>query len=89
MTVITEDTPDGGPEDQQWRIDGLTDMLKRVNDELEQKRHVNNGLVAKLNETQDRFDDLTGRLTVGTLRKAGYTVLIKPPEVCGTCGEEF
>ena len=87
--MITEDTPDGGPEDQQWRIDGLTDMLKRVNDELEQKRHVNNGLVAKLNEARAQFDDLTGRLTVGTLRKAGYTVLIKPPEVCDTCGEEF
>jgi len=87
--MITEDTPDGGPEDQQWRIDGLTDMLKRANDELEQKRQVNNGLVAKLNEARAQFDDLTGRLTVGTLRKAGYTVLIKPPEVCDTCGEEF
>lgn len=89
MTTITEDTPTGGPEDQQWRIDSLIDQLKRVKDELEQKRHVNNGLVAKLNEAHTQFDDLTGRLTVGTLRKAGYIVEIKQPDTCDTCGEEF
>jgi hypothetical protein len=88
MTIITEDTPEGGPDDQHWRIDGLTDQLKQVKDELEKKRQVNNGLVVKLNEAQDRYDDLTSRLTVGTLRKAGYTVVIKQPEGCEACGED-
>lgn len=89
MTIITEDTPTGGPDDQQWQIDSLTDQLKRVKDELERKRRDSNGLVAKLDEARARFDDLTGRLTIGTLRKAGYTVEINAPSTCDTCGEEF
>jgi hypothetical protein len=89
MTVITEDTPEGGPDDQHWRIDGLTDQLKRATEELERKRRDSNGLVAKLDEARARFDDLTGRLTIGTLRKAGYTVEINAPSTCDTCGEEF
>jgi hypothetical protein len=89
MTIITEDTPTGGPDDQQWQIDSLTDQLKRVKDELERKRRDSNGLVAKLDEVRARFDDLTGRLTIGTLRKAGYTVEINAPSTCDTCGEDF
>ena len=91
MTIITEDTPTGGPEDYEWQINGLNEMLTRAKDEVEQKRQVNNGLVVKLNEAQDRYDDLTSRLTVGTLRKAGYTVVIKQPEgceACEACGKE-
>ena len=87
--MITEDTPDGGPEDQQWHIDSLTDQLKRVKDELERERRGHTNTSNRLIIAIDRFDDLTGRLTVGTLRKAGYIVDIKPPEVCDTCGEEF
>jgi hypothetical protein len=87
--AISEDTPEGGPEDQQWRIDGLTDMLKRANDELEQKRRDNNGLVGRLTEAQNRFDTLTSRLTVGVLRKAGYIVKIEEAEFCEACGEEL
>jgi hypothetical protein len=89
MTTITEDTPTGGPDDQQWQIDSLTDQLTRVKDELERKRRDSNGLVAKLDEVRARFDDLTGRLTIGTLRKAGYTVEINAPSTCDTCGEDF
>jgi hypothetical protein len=88
MTIITEDTPEGGPDDQHWRIDGLTEQLKQAKDELERKRQVNNGLVVKLNEARAQLDDLTNRLTVGTLRKAGYTVVIKQPEGCEACGED-
>lgn len=89
MTILTEDTPRGGPDDQQWQIDSLTDQLKRVKDELAWERQVSNGLAAKLDEARARFDDLTGRLTIGTLRKAGYTVEINAPSTCDTCGEEF
>jgi hypothetical protein len=32
---------------------------------------------------------LTNRLTIGTLRKAGFTVDIELVDVCDTCGEEF
>jgi hypothetical protein len=89
MTTITEDTPTGGPEDYQWQINGLNEMLTRAKDEVEKKRQFNNGLVAKLDEARAQFDDLTNRLTVGTLRKAGFTVVIKQPEGCDTCGEEL
>ena len=89
MTAITEDTPEGGPEELQWHIDSLTDQLKRVKDELEQKRRDSNALVGKLNEAQDRYDTLTSRLTVGVLRKAGFTVTIEEAEFCEACGEEY
>jgi hypothetical protein len=89
MTAITEDTPEGGPDELQWKIDSLTDQLKRVKDELEQKRRDSNALVGKLNEAQDRFNTLTSRLTVGVLRKAGYTVTIEEDEFCEACGEEY
>jgi len=89
MTIITEDTPTGGPEDYQWQIDSLTDQLKRVKNEVEKKRQVNNGLVAKLDEARAQLDDLTNRLTVGTLRKAGYIVEIRRSDTCDTCGEDL
>jgi hypothetical protein len=87
--TITEDTPEGGPEELQWQIDSLTDQLKRVKDELEQKRRDSNALVGKLNEAQDRYDTLTSRLTVGVLRKAGFMVDIELADVCDACGEEY
>ena len=89
MTTISEDTPEGGPEDQQWRIDGLTEMLKRANDELKRESHAHNDTLQQLHEAQDRYDTLTSRLTVGVLRKAGYTVKIEEAEFCEACGEEF
>jgi len=89
MTVITEDTPEGNPEEFQWKIDDLSEMLKRANDELERERRGHTNTSNRLIIAIDRFDDLTGRLTVGTLRKAGYIVEIKQPDTCDTCGEEF
>jgi hypothetical protein len=87
--VITEDTPEGNPEEFQWKIDDLSEMLKRANDELERERRGHTNTSNRLIIAIDRFDDLTGRLTVGTLRKAGYIVEIKQPDTCDTCGEEF
>lgn len=89
MTAISEDTPEGGPEDQQWRIDGLTEMLKRANDELERERRSHRETEKSYFALQDRFETLTNRLTVGVLRKAGYTVKIEEAEFCEACGEEF
>lgn len=87
--AITEDTPEGGPEELQWKIDRLIEQIERDKAELERKRRDNNGLVGKLNEAQDRYDTLTSRLTVGVLRKAGYIVRIEEADVCDTCGEEL
>jgi hypothetical protein len=89
MTIISEDTPEGGSEELQWKINALTDVHERVKAELEQKRRDGNALVGKLNEAQDRYDTLTSRLTVGVLRKAGFTVDIELADVCDACGEEY
>jgi hypothetical protein len=89
VTIITEDTPEGGPEEFHWRIDGLTDMLKRANDELDSERRSHLDTSNKLTIAQDRYDTLTKRLTVGVLRKAGYTIKIEEAEFCDACGEDF
>jgi len=86
MTVITEDTPEGNPEEFQWKIDDLSEMLKRANDELARERRGHTNTSNSLIIAIDRFDTLTNRLTVGVLRKAGYIVRIEDPD---TCDEEF
>ena len=87
--TITEDTPEGGPEELQWKINALTDVHERVKDELKRESHAHNSTLQKLHEAQDRYDTLTSRLTVGVLRKAGYTVTIEEAEFCEACGEEY
>jgi recombinational DNA repair protein (RecF pathway) len=87
--TITEDTPEGGPEELQWKINALTDVHERVKDELKRESHAHNATLQKLHEAQDRYDTLTSRLTVGVLRKAGYTVTIEEAEFCEACGEEY
>ncbi len=89
MTAITEDTPEGGPEELQWKIDRLIEQVERHTAELERERRSHRETEKSYFAIQDQFDTLTGRLTVGTLRKAGYIVEIKQPEVCDTCGEEL
>lgn len=85
--TITEDTPEGGPDELQWKVDGLTEMLKRANDDLERERRSHRETEKSYFALQDRYDTLTNRLTVGVLRKAGFTVEIELPDVCDTCGE--
>jgi hypothetical protein len=89
MTILTEDTPRGGPDDQQWQIDRLTESLERRAAELERERHAHGETKKDLAKALDRSLNLTSRLTVGVLRKAGFTVEIELPDVCDTCGEEF
>jgi hypothetical protein len=87
--TITEDTPEGGPEELQWKINALTDVHERVKDELERERRCHTDTKNKQTIAQDRYDTLTSRLTVGVLRKAGYTVTIEEAEFCEACGEEY
>ena len=88
MTAITEDTPEGGPEELQWKIDRLIEQVERHAADLERERRSHRETEKSYFALQDRFETLTNRLTVGTLRKAGYTVVIKQPEGCEACGED-
>lgn len=89
MTILSEDTPRGGPEELQWKIDRLTESLERRAAELKRERHAHGETKKDLAKALDRSLNLTGRLTIGTLRKAGYTVEINAPSTCDTCGEDF
>jgi hypothetical protein len=89
MTILSEDTPRGGPEELQWKVDRLTESLERHVAELQRERHAHGETKKDLAKALDRSLNLTSRLTVGVLRKAGFTVEIELPEVCDTCGEEF
>lgn len=88
MTAITEDTPAGGPDELQWKIDRLIEQVERHAAELTRVTGIKNSLAKEVEELDRRFDTLASRLTVGTLRKAGYTVRIEEADVCEACGEE-
>lgn len=89
MTAITEDTPEGGPEELQWKIDRLIEQVERHADELERERRSHIETKKDLVMERERSLYLTNRLTVGVLRDAGFTVEIKSPDGCDTCGEEL
>jgi hypothetical protein len=89
MTTITEDTPEGGPEELQWKIDRLIEQVERHAAELERERRSHSETKKDLAKALDRSLNLTSRLTVGVLRKAGFTVDIELPDVCDACGEDF
>lgn len=89
MTAISEDTPRGGPEELQWQIDELRKQIERQVAELQRERRAHGETKKDLAKALDRFLNLTSRLTVGVLRKAGYTVKIEEAEFCEACGEEY
>jgi len=89
MTAITEDTPEGGPDELQWKIDQLLEQMERDNAELERERHIRKKVDESYYKLRDIYDTLTSRLAVGALRKAGFTVEIELAEFCDTCGEEY
>ena len=89
MTAISEDTPEGGPEELQWKIDRLIEQVERHAAELERERRSHSETKKDLAKALDRSLNLTSRLTVGVLRKAGFTVDIELPNACDTCGEEY
>jgi hypothetical protein len=53
------------------------------------ERHAHSETKKDLAKALDRSLNLTSRLTVGVLRKAGFTVEIELPDVCDTCGEDY
>ena len=83
MTAITEDTPAGGPEELQWKIDRLIEQVERHAAELKRETGIKNGLAKEVEELDRRFETLTNRLTVGVLRDAGYIVAIQDLDECG------
>ena len=89
MTTITEDTPEGGPEELQWKIDRLIEQVERHAAELERERRAHSETKKDLAKALDRSLNLTSRLTVGVLRKAGFTVDIELADVCDACGEDY
>jgi hypothetical protein len=89
MTTITEDTPEGGPEELQWKIDRLIEQVERDATELARERRAHMETQKSLREVLEKSLTLTNRLTVGVLRKAGFTVTIEEAEFCEACGEEL
>ena len=87
--TITEDTPEGGPDELQWKINRLVEEVERHAAELKRERHAHSETKKDLAKALERSLNLTSRLTVGVLRKAGFRVEIHEPEGCDTCGEDL
>ena len=83
MTAITEDTPEGGPEELQWKIDRLIEQVERHVADLERERRSHRETEKSYFALQDRFETLTNRLTVGVLRDAGYIIELQDIDECG------
>jgi hypothetical protein len=83
MTVIAEDTPAGGPEELQWKIDRLIEQVERHAADLERERRSHRETEKSYFALQDRFETLTNRLTVGVLRDAGYIIELQDLDECG------
>lgn len=87
--TITENTPEGGPDELQWKIDRLIEQNERQAAETERYRAMHRDALKGLEGCEQRYRALTDRLTVGVLRKAGFRVEIGEPEACDTCGEDL
>jgi hypothetical protein len=83
VTAITEDTPEGGPEELQWKIDRLIEQVERHVADLERERRSHRETEKSYFALQDRFETLTNRLTVGVLRDAGYIIELQDIDECG------
>jgi hypothetical protein len=81
--TITEDTPEGGPEELQWKIDRLIEQVERHVADLERERRNKLETEKSYFALQDRFETLTNRLTVGVLRDAGYIIELQDIDECG------
>lgn len=82
MTYISEDTPTGGPEELQWKIDRLIEQVELHAAELERERRSKLETEKSYFALQDRFETLTNRLTVGVLRDAGYIIELQDLDEC-------
>lgn len=82
--MLTEDTPEGGTEELQWKIDQLVRQVNMHTEELKRERSINVDLREKIAEHEARFYRLTGMLTVRDLRKAGVRIELTlcPDDIC-------
>lgn len=87
--TLTEDTPEGGPEDLNWQIFQANEKLKWQIAETDRYRNMHCDALNQLEEQVRRYDALRDRMTVGALRKAGFRVELHEPECCDTCGEDI
>jgi len=86
---ITEDTPEGGPEDLSWQLYQANEKLKWQIAETDRYRTMHSDALKGLRKLADRYQQLTDRLTIGVLRRAGFRVEIHDPEGCDTCGADI
>lgn len=86
---ITEDTPEGGPEDLNWQLYQANEKLKWQIAETERYRATYVEVFKRLEAQEKHYARLFDRLTVGVLRKAGFRVEIHEPEGCDTCGADI
>ena len=84
--VISEDTPNDNVEELKWKIDRLIEQVHVHAEDLKREREQTHRLQNKIADLEDRFDRLTGRLTVKALRDAGLSVEITVPEPWDDCG---
>lgn len=87
--TLTEDTPEGGPEDLNWQLYQANEKLKWQIAETERFRAMYRDMAEHVEKQDTRHKRLTDRLTVGVLRRAGFRVEIHDPECCDTCGEDI
>lgn len=87
--TITEDTPEGGHDELQWKIDRLIEQNERQVGETERFRAMYRDMAEHVAKLDERHKRLTDRLTVGVLRQAGFRVEIHEPEGCDTCGADL
>lgn len=86
---ITEDTPEGGPEDLNWQLYQANEKLKWQIAETERFRVMYREMAEHVAKLDERHKRLTDRLTIGVLRRAGFRVEIHDPEGCDTCGADI
>ena len=87
--TTAEDTPEGGPDELQWKIDRLIEQNERQAAETERYRATYVEVFKRLEAQERHYERLFDRLTVGVLRKAGFRVEIHEPEGCDTCGADI
>lgn len=87
--TTAEDTPEDGPEYLSWQLYQANEKLKWQIAETERYRAMHGGVLKELRKLDGRYKQLTDRLTIGVLRRAGFRVEIHEPEGCDTCGADI
>lgn len=84
--TISEDTPENNTEELQWKIDRLVEQVELHTAKVKEATELANHIDRRLDEANEKFDRLVGRLTVGALRSAGVKVEITVPDPWDDCG---